>query len=206
LRRLAGSDRMRDTALGSILRPWTAILLVTGGFQVYRGAPVDGVMFLIVGGMLVVETERGPSRYLKVLDDIRVPMTMAGPAAVGAAVVLATAVVTPRYGKADMVVVGLTGVVVLALAWPEASGSASEGLLDGRWRSTAFAWSILGVLASLWELTEYFLGRPSTAASHDHPALSDLVDPLLRTSAGRMVCTVLWLGGLYFLLRRERAR
>jgi hypothetical protein len=176
---------------------WTAIVLITGAFQVYRGAPVDGSFFLAVAAVLIVDR-------LGVLPAVaRRPAAPTGVLLAGAVAVVVVATVTPRYGIGDVVVVVAVGLVVLAYGWPETAPPASDA--PGRpIRTAVLAWSVVGVVTCVWELTEYFLGRPSAAASRDHPALSDLVDPLLHGDAGRAVFTAVWLLGLSFLPRRAR--
>jgi hypothetical protein len=176
---------------------WTAILLITGAFQVYRGAPVDGCLFLAVAAVLAMDR-------LGALPAVGGrPAVPVGVLVAGAAAVVLVAATTPRYGAGDIVVVAAVGLVVLAYGWPQTLRSPP----DAPYRPVQTAmvgWSAVGVATCGWELTEYFLGRPSATASNDHPALSDLVDPLLHGDAGRAVFTVVWLLGLTFLLRRAR--
>jgi hypothetical protein len=196
LPRTGEDTRPRGRRVGAPVTWWIAILLVTGAFQVYRGAPVDGCLFLAVAAVLAIDRVGA----LPAVGGR--PAVPAGVLVAGAAAVVLVAAATPRYGTGDVLVVAAVGLLVLAYGWPQTLRPPGA---PGRPVRTAMgAWSVVGVATCGWELTEYFLGRPSAAASNDHPALSDLVDPLLHAAAGRAVFTVVWLLGLAFLLRRAR--
>jgi hypothetical protein len=197
LPRTGKDTRLRGPRVRTPVTWWIAILLVTGAFQIYRGAPVDGCLFLAIATVLAIDR----------LGALRAvggrPAVPAGVLVAGAVAVVLVAAATPRYGTGDILVVVAVGLVVLAYGWPQTLRPPPRA--HGRPVRTAMvAWSVVGVATCGWELTEYFLGRPSAAASNDHPALSDLVDPLLHGPAGRAVFTVVWLLGLAFLLRRAR--
>jgi hypothetical protein len=197
LPRTGEDTRLRGRRVRTPVTWWTAILLITGVFQVYRGAPVDGCIFLAVAAVLAVDR-------LGALPAVAGrPTVPAGVLVAGATAVVLVATATPRYGTGDIVVVAAVGLVVLAYGWPQTLRSPPDAP-DRPVRTAMVGWSVVGVATCGWELTEYFLGRPSAAASNDHPALSDLVDPLLHGAAGRAVFTVVWLLGLTFLLRRAR--
>lgn len=179
-----------------LTRPWTVILVLTGLFQLYRGAPVDAAFFLVVAAVLVAD-EFG----LVVLPRVGIPRLWMLAAA---AVVLGTLMVlAPRHGVVEGLVVSAIGLTVLLFAWPDQgpSGSTRAPL-----RTAAILWSVVAVAACLVEVTSFLLGVPSEEAKFAHPSVSLLLDPALDTIEGRAVFTALWLVIGIALLRRGRQR
>lgn len=184
----------RSTLVRRLARPWTVILVITGLFQIFRGAPVDGAFFLTVAVVLVVD-EFG-----------RVPLPVVGlprrwVLAVSAAVLGTLLVLAPRHGLIEGLLVSGIGLSVLLFAWPDhgGSGSGREPL-----RRAGILWSVIAVAACLIEVVSFLLGVPSAAAQAEHPSISLLLDPALDTIEGRIVFTALWLVGGIALLRRGR--
>jgi hypothetical protein len=176
---------------------WIVILVLTGGFQIYRAAPVDGAVFLAMAAALVIDLtgilppfrsrEWRPSRIILV-----------GVLAAAAAVLA----LTPRHGMADGIVLLVSGILVFLIAWP--AHETEEHPWTPRMRRTATLWAIVGIAVCLWELTMYFLG--TYVDRHAFPALSDLMDPLLGHTVGRILFAVAWLLGGVALARRGRER
>jgi hypothetical protein len=180
---------------------WIAILVLTGGFQLFRAAVADGIVFLAMAAALVV----GESGLLAGLDGRAVRprrLVVAGVLALDAAVM----VFTPRHGLADGLVVAMSGVLVFFVAWPNENGeSARSDAWTPRLKRAAVAWAILGIAFCVWELTTYFLGYGAQGRT-DYPALSDILDPILNTPIGRVAGVAAWLAGGVALSRRGRAR
>lgn len=70
-------------------------------------------------------------------------------------------------------------------------------------------WAVIGVIASLWELTSFSFQQadPTKGSAHPisdvtHPAASDLIGPLLDGWVGRAVFLLLWGAAGMWLLRR----
>lgn len=177
-------------------RPWTVILVLTGLFQLYRGAPVDAAFFLVVAAVLIAD-EFG----LVALPRVGIPRLWV--LAVTAAVLGALLVLTPRHGLVEGLVVSAIGLTVLLLAWPGRGGSGST---RAPLRTAAILWSVVAVAACLIEVTSFLLGVPSEEAKLEHPSVSLLLDPALDTIEGRAVFTALWLVIGVALLRRGRQR
>lgn len=180
--------------------PWIGILFLTGAFHFFRGAPVDGVIFLLAGLALTTDALGLLGRPL---TSWRLSARVAVPLGLLAGVILAAA---PRYGVADTVTVSLLGLILLPAVWPQpdASPADDEQRETAGIRRAGILWSCVGVVGCLWEVLAYFLGLPSVAAEYTHPPLSDLIGPLLDTMPGRAICVALWLLGGYALLRRGR--
>ena len=175
---------------------WITILLLTGGFQIYRGAPVDGGVFLAMAVALILDLtgilpaprtgEWRPSRIILIC--------VLG----AAALVLA---LTPRHGIGDGVAIAVSGILVFLVAWPQHDIDATGGSAwTPRMRRAATLWASVGIAVCLWELTMYFLG--TYVDRYGFPALSDLLNPLLDNPIGRILFAAAWLVGGVALMRR----
>lgn len=170
--------------------PAIVILLITGCFHVYRGAPLDGVVFLGVGGWLAVSEARAPAPSVDtLLSPIPRRQTTWG-------LVALTAVLTaaPRYGVLDVVVVGLLGAWAVVLA-----GTRGDATPPVR-RGAAWPYALVGLAAALNELTAYLL-QTSPLTDWRHPAFSDLMDPVFAWPPTRAILVLAWLLGGLWLLR-----
>jgi hypothetical protein len=175
--------------------PAIVILVVTGCFHVYRGAPLDGVVFLGVGGWLAVTESRSPAPSVGSLG----PPLSRRPASFGLVVITAVLTVAPRYGLLDVLVVGLLGGVAVVLA-------ATRGdLTPPVRRGAAWPYAVVGLVAALNELTAYLL-ETSPLADWRHPAFSDLMDPVFAWPPTRGLLVLAWLTGGLWLLRLLPAR
>lgn len=186
----------RQVAIRSAAHPWTFILVVTGLFQVFRGAPVDGAFFLLIAALLVAD-----AFGFVTLPNSRMPRrsVMFGTAAVVGMLM----VIAPRHGFVEGLIVSAVGLSVLVFAWPNPNPTSTA---VSPLRCAAIVWSILGVAIAVWELTSFFFGLPSPEAAFRHPSISLLLDPVLNTIEGRIGFTALWLICGIALLRRGRAR
>jgi hypothetical protein len=222
-------DAVRRTAgktitLRRLAQPWTLILVVTGLFQFFRGAPVDGAFFLGVAVLLLADAVGWLSQ-----TGIRRPRAawlLAAAIPLGIALVLA-----PRHGVVEGIIVAGIGVSTLLLGWsPQArpsapsdtnetgakapntdetgaSGTSTENTatpLSPAVRRAAILWSVIAVVCCLWEVASFLLGLPSPEAAIEHPSISDLFDPVIDTIQGRIAFTALWLLVGVALLRGSR--
>lgn len=181
-------------SLRRLAQPWTVILVITGLFQVFRGAPIDGAFFLGIAALLLAD-ELG----LVVLPATRVPRR--GLLA-GAAIVLgALLVLAERHGLVEGLLVSGIGLTVLLFVWPQPERAAAAP--DPLHRA-AVVWSVVAVAACLIEVASFLLGLSSEEAKFAHPSISLLLDPALDTIEGRIVFTALWLVAGIALLRRGK--
>lgn len=179
--------------------PWLVILVFTGSFHLYRGAPFDGAVYLLVALALTLDASGVFPVMRRVAARRRHPLILI-PAALLCWIVL---VFTPRHGIADGVVVVAIGATVLMLAWPDPAPGGAPDHGDRRLLTrSAVLWATAGILGCLWELGAFFLGQASPTAAFDFPPLSTLVGPLLDEPLGRSVLVTLWLVGGFALLRR----
>lgn len=173
--------------------PAIVILTITGGFHVYRGAPLDGVVFLAVAAGIAVLEQRSPA-----VPADRRPVAWSrgrwyavlGPAVLADLVVA----VAPRFGWADVMVVGSLAIVATGFAASRRDGIPRHAT------GPVWPYAVIGLVAALNELTAYLL-QTSPSLVHSHPALSDLLDPVFAWQPGRALMTAAWLLAGIGLLR-----
>jgi hypothetical protein len=219
-------DAVRRTAgktitLRRLAQPWTLILVVTGLFQFFRGAPVDGVFFLGIAVLLLADAVGWLPRVG--LPRPRAAWLLTAAIPLGIALVLA-----PRHGAVEGIIMAGIGVSTLLLGWgprdkPGAPSDTDKTHTNGpntsrtfvedttspmspAIRRAAILWSVIAVICCLWEVTSFLLGLPSPEAAIEHPSISDLFDPVINTIQGRIAFTALWLLVGVALLRGSRRR
>jgi len=188
---------------------WIAILVLCGSFQLYRGAPIDGVFFLAAGAALLADA----AGWLGALDRAPLPRLRLAAQIVLGAIAVAVIAFAPQFGVAALITVAVIGATALIVAWC-GEGSAERGgadeerdvVLRRALRRSAVLWSAAGVFLCLWELASFFLAMPSATAEFEHPPLSDLLDPIVADPLGRAACAALWLLAGAALLTRGRRR
>lgn len=189
------TDETRRRPWRRAAHPSIVILVVTGCFHVYRGAPLDGAVFLAVGGWLAVAELRSPAAEL----DSLMPLPPRRRATWGLVLVAALLAGAPRYGTVDVLVVGVLGAGAVVLAATRADVTPPPR------RGAAWPYALVGLVAALNELTAYLL-ETSSAADWRHPALSDVLDPVFASAPTRGLLVLGWLGGGLWLLRLMPAR
>lgn len=113
------------------------------------------------------------------------------------------AVLAPASFGAELMLaaIGLTALVLVIVRRPRGvpAGDGSgrpDGKLAG-WQ----VWAAIGVAACLWELTSFIAQQVWPADADSHPAVSDLVAPLLAGGVGRGVFLMLWAAAGWWLLQ-----
>lgn len=183
--------------------PWILILVITGSVQVLRGdAAIDAVVFFAVAALLTLDAA-GIGRIKAERPVVRFRFVLVTAAALAAVVTLA-----PRHGVVSSVVVALVGLVMVVLTWLDPSAPANHDGTDEARRQrltrAATCWAVVLLALSLLELYSYLVGRGTDATQYAHPAVSDLIDPLLDTPVGRVVFAVAWTATGAVLLMRGR--
>lgn len=180
--------------------PAVPILLAATVVHIVRRDLVDIAVFL--GTAVVIVIDAGRPRVAATADDApRQSRIWVAAALAVMAAVIALAPPATVGARAVMILIGiLAAVVVLTSHHVVASPERPRGWV---W------WAVIGVATSLWELTSFIWGevRPDEAANH--PAISDLVEPLLTAWLGRVVFLLLWVAAGWWLvgmLQRPVAR
>jgi hypothetical protein len=198
-------NSVRVRPIGFAVVAWIFVLAAIGGFQFFRGELVDGLVFTIIAAALIADA----FALLRWVEKRRwsVNRWFVAVAAVCAGVVM---IFTPRHGLADLLLFAVIGLLALSYAWPNPSGAATTErrphVSGVPFRRSASLWAIVGIAACLWELTVYLLGNLLPGGRASHPALSDVLDPLVDGWAGRIVFVGLWIVGGIALLRRAAER
>lgn len=174
---------------------WVCVLGIMAGFQTWRGAYVDGILFFALVAMLIIDRLTG-GRIVVINKPIVAPkaLTLAITGTLGLVLVLA-----PRHSWIDLVVFVAIGVTVLLVAWEPAPERVQRP--PQAYRRSMLVWSLLGVELCLWEATAFVLSVTLTGGSEVFPTISVLLNPFVEKMWGRLVFVGLWLAGGYGLLR-----
>jgi hypothetical protein len=179
-------------------QPAFLIIVIAGCFHVFRGAPVDGVIFLILAVGLVLTRNRAITAPAP-------PTTRPNTYAV-LGVVLGCALYGWIVGHwipntlPVRLAVAMPGLLLIPFAWrvPDV-----DRKLSGR----AWWWAIAGVLVCLWELTSFLFQPDRAVGVYEHPTLSVILDPLFSTAGLRSILVAVWLAlgvGLFRIIRGRR--
>lgn len=174
---------------------WTIVLATMSGFQLWRGAYVDGILFTLVTLLLIVDTLTG--RRIKLLRSPLVAPRWVIAVVVGALGLIL--MVAPRHGLIDLVTMVIIGVAVFILGW--APARERTPLPHAAYRRSAITWAVLGVALCLWEALMFILASVMPAQENDFPTISVLLDPFLEWLPGKIIFMGLWLIAGLALLR-----
>lgn len=177
--------------------PTVPILLAASVMHVVRRNAIDFAVFFGTAVVIVIDARRHdmtpagvarisrPRAWLVVagMTLFSAVVALAAPASVGARLVL--------------VAIGLAALVLVIARPQRVSGGQVPPAARG-WP----VWAVIGVAACLWELTSFIAQQVWPLDQDAHPAVSDLVGPLLQTWFGRAVFLALWAGAGWWLLRQ----
>jgi hypothetical protein len=202
--RLAARNRGRGLLADAC---WIGILLAAGSFQIGRGAPAEGVPFVLAALALVADELGVLGRADVALAAPRAPRWAVAAVIAAAAVAVA---VTREFDWPAAVLVTAAGLAAVAPAW---SARQPRGPFDGpalpvadrmpaAVRRAALGWAAVAVALCLWELAAFFAGLSSASADWEHPALSDLVRPAVGLPPVRALLFAAWLAAGWAFARR----
>jgi hypothetical protein len=192
--------------------PWIAILALTATFHFYRGVPIDGWIFLTLAVALAGDRVRKSRTIRRTVAPehsnapTRARMWLVG-GTLAAVTVLVWAVLllAPQTSIGVPAVVGMVGVVMLIVAWPDPPVAAPRAAGQRRRvRRAAYWWSGVVLFLCLWELGTYFIDRFAPTDEGIYPPLTDLLAPLFTDASSRWFMTALWLVACVALLRVVR--
>lgn len=179
---------------------WLGVLTIMSIFQLWRGAWVDGGIFVALLVVLVADTLSGGRIAL-----IRRPITVRRTAIVSsAAVVAAVLIVAPRHGLVVMVTMVMVGVAVAILAWPATPDR--DRRPDRVYARSSTLFSVVGAIFCLWEAFAYIFSNTLPGFTDAFPTISVLLDPVLGDQVGRTVFVVVWTVAGLALLRLRGIR
>jgi hypothetical protein len=180
------------------LSPWMPLFAFIGLFQFMRGAIFDAIYFFSVVLILLLDWKGWfPFEIPKRPALSRLPVLAA---LTGFGVLL---YLLPRRGPVEVALMIAMFLVALALSWHRDSGpipSAPPQLLLSKW-----LWLTLAILISLWELFAYILSDVA-GSIYAYPTISVVMDPFLKSDAGRASFLAAWLLAGFALLRIPRRK
>lgn len=175
--------------------PWVAIPLIIAAVQVIRGEAFDAIVFACVAVLLALDLAGAFPQP----PALRLPLA---PVVALGIVVVAALTIAPRHGIVAGWVVAAVGIATLVVGWTPTRPNeppARVKLVRG-----AALWAAVAVALCLWELSSFLLGRDTETAKLAHPAVSDLLDPVLDEPVGHLAFVVLWVAAGVGLLRAGR--
>lgn len=174
---------------------WIAILGIMAGFQTWRGAYVDGLLFFALTAMLIID-QATAGRLMVLKRHISVPRFVI----FGITGVLgALLVMSPRRSWVDLLTLISIGLTVLIVAWQPAPAHTTRN--PKSYRRSIYIWSILAVGMSLWEVVAFVLSVTVGLGTDNFPTVSVILDPFVSNLAGRTIFVALWLAAGLGLLR-----
>lgn len=179
------SRERRPWTAGAIL--WTVVLGIMSGFQLWRGAWVDGTLFTLLTILLIVDTATH-RRIRFVKRPIVAPRWVTLTVVVAIGIVL---IVAPRHGLIDLVAMIIIGITAILLAWSPASVRPERP--RRAYVTSSIIWSILGVALCLWEALMFVLSTFLPGGTEVYPTVSVLLDPFLDWWPGKIIFIGLWL-------------
>lgn len=187
--------------------PTVPILLAASVAHVVRRNVFDLVVFAGTAMVIVIDSRRratvtGDARGWSA-NGLRSRTWLAVAGMTLLAAIAALAPPASFWARLVMVVVGLIALAIVLRQPRRARGrrvhddqTDPSGQLAG-WP----VWAAIGVAACLWELASFIAQQVWPADEDEHPAVSDLVGPLLETWLGRAIFLLLWAGAGWWLLR-----
>ena len=179
---------------------WLGVLSIMAVFQLWRGAWVDGGIFVALLAVLIVDTLSGGRIAL-----VRRPVMLRRTTIVmSAAVVAAVLIVAPRHGIVVMVTMVMVGVAVAILAWPATPDR--DRRPDRAYARSSTLFSLVGALFCLWEAFAYILSNTLPGFNDAFPTISVLLDPVVGDAAGRTFFVIVWVVAGLALIRVRGVR
>jgi hypothetical protein len=168
-----------------ITNPWVWAFFVTTSLQVFRGSPIDTLIF---GSSTLIVWLDAAGFFKKSIQDqpkvsnalITIVMLMLG-------LVLSF---FPRHTYLHGAILFLILPFALYLAWYKDNGP--KELADPMMQRTKSVWRTLCLVLCVWEFGANILGQLANSLT-SHPTISVLIDPFLDVVAGQTIFVVLWL-------------
>lgn len=181
---------------------WLLTLAIMAGFQWWRGARVDGVLFTAVVIILVIDLLNGSPAE----PQLRRLILPRGVVVACATIVGITLTFTPRNSWFDLIAVIIAGAGVMLLTWTPPTNR--ELRPDHAVRRSATLWAIMALTLCVWEALALVFSATSaleaTIALQAFPTVSVLLDPFLESWIGHVFFVACWLLAGLGLLRLQR--
>ena len=168
-----------------ITNPWVWVFLVTTSLQVFRGSPIDTLIF----GASTLIVWLDASGFLKRSLQERPKVNNA----LIAVVMLMLGLVLsffPRHTYLHGAIMFMILPVVLYLVWHKDHGPKEKA--DPIMHRTKTIWKYLSLALCVWEFAANIQGQLEQSLT-THPTISVLIDPMLDSVTGQTIFVVLWL-------------
>lgn len=180
------------------INPWIPLFAFTALFQFIRESYFDGIFFIFVVLVLVVEWKKiFPYQFPN-----RPKMSFWFIVAI-CVLIAAVFLLVPRKSVLEITLMFALLLTGLGLIWYKDAGpvpSKGPEMTRAKW-----LWIVLGILIALWELFAYILSDVAND-SYAYPTISILMSPFMASDWGRALFVVLWLALGIGLLRLLRPR
>lgn len=176
---------------------WLTIIVLIGTVQVWRRQWGDAAIFAAAAMLLIADALGWLSR----LDHLPRPsrrVLLWGFLFLGVPLALAR-----RHDLMAMILVIVVGIGAVLAVWSQRGPENGErGRSSPTLRLLGFSWAAIWAVGCLWELLQAVLGALDASGRKVHPALSDLLDPLVGTPFGQAAFVACWIAGGVYLMRR----
>ncbi|MBI3430088.1 MAG: hypothetical protein HY050_08575 [Actinobacteria bacterium] len=161
---------------------WLAVFVIGAGFQWWRGSKGDFVIFGLIALLLILSLIR--ESEITYLGNPRFVI-----AAWWLALSTSILMISQIHSVASTVSLLLLLPLLLSIIWRKEVSKHSPP--TERRRITSRLWISLALLLSLSEMGNFF-GSYNTGNDLQYPTLTVLVDPVIYSTAGRIVFVFLW--------------
>ena len=168
-----------------LTNPWVWVFFVTTSLQVFRGSPIDTLIF---GSSTLIVWLDAAGFFKKALRDR--PKVRNSLIAVVMMVLGITLSFFPRHTYLHGGILIAMLPVALYLAWYRDSGPKEKA--DPMMERTKSVWRVLCLILCVWEFGANILGQLNNSLT-SHPTISVLIDPFMDNTVGQTVFVVLWL-------------
>ena len=165
--------------------PWVWAFLVTTSLQVFRGSPIDTLIFGSSTLIVWLDSAGFFKRNLRERPKVRNSLI-----AVVMMVLGITLSFFPRHTYLHGGILIAILPVALYLAWYRDSGP--KEVADPMMQRTKSIWRVLCLILCAWEFAANILGQLAHSLT-SHPTISVLIDPFLDNTVGQTIFVILWL-------------
>lgn len=175
-----------------ITNPWVWVFLLTLALQVFRGSPIDAMIFGASTLLIWLDAAGFVKKSLR-----ERPRVSNSTIAIATAVLAIALTFFPRHSYIHGFVMIAILPIVLYLVWYKDRGPKEKA--DPVMNKTKVVWVSLCVILCIWEFAANIMGQLENSL-YSHPTISILMDPFMDSTFGQGIFVILWLMlGLGFL-------
>lgn len=171
-------SKVRGTTL------WLLIFIAGAVFQLWRGSPVDTVIYLVVALLVILSS----------LSSFKIPGFRSTRFSSWALLLLIATLgssLLPIHSWPITTIYLMLVPVIIRIAWPR--DLPTSQLRDDASRRSSMIWSAIGILVCICELGNYF-ASDYTHNDKAYPTITVLVDPIVANAWGKVVFVLIWAG------------